>query len=262
MTSELFGALRAALGLRLRAAVAGLFRRWDTWSDSDEQQFAGQVLPLVQGSQRALAALTAVHVATQASAVLGRPVPPPGIPDRATVGLRAGVEPAAPYRRPFAVVRFALSRGETRERARQLGEQRAQQVADMDLQQTYAESSRAAMQALPERPAGWRRVPTGARTCARCLVAAAAVWAVDTLSPMHPNCDCLIQPVFGDSTLDPGLAERIVAAANELVKQPGAYREVAHVAGLAAGISAPHGELGPVLVNPRHRFTTAADLPS
>lgn len=262
MTPALFSALRTALGLRLLTAVATLFRRFATWSPADEVVFAAQVLPIVQGSQRALASLTAVHVAAQASEALGRPIGPPGIRDAASVDLRAGVPPATPYRRPFVTVRFKISRGETPERAAELGEQRARQIADMDLQQTYAEASRAAMQALPEQPVGWRRVPTGTRSCARCLAAAVKVWPVDTLSPLHGNCDCRIEPVYGDAPdLDPALLERALVAADQLTKRPGAHRSAADVVALVDAMTPPHGELGAMLVNPRHEFTTAAELP-
>lgn len=254
MTSALFSALRTALGLRLLTAVVTLFRQFTTWSPADEAVFAAQVLPFVQGSQRALASLTAVHVATQASEALGRPIGPPGIPDTASVDLRRGVSPAAPYRRVFVTVRFKISRGETPQRAAEIGEDRLRRTADMDLQQTYAESSRAAMEALPEpdRPKGWQRVPTGANTCPLCLVAASKLYDVEERSPLHARCDCLIQPVYDITTpVNWGAIDQAIAAAAELSRRAAAGEAPPDdPTGMVERVTQYHGEYGPVLRRP------------
>jgi hypothetical protein len=264
VTPSQFAVLRAALGVRVAAAVVAAFRRLVSWSSADEARFAAQAVPLVRGGQRALAGLTAVHVAAQAQLVLGRPVAPPPVLAGLGGNLRAGVDGIAVYRRPLVTARVALARDEPLTRARQLGETRARQVADMDLQRAYAEASRDAMQALPagDRPVGWRRVPTGVRSCTRCLVAAVKVWPVETLSPLHTNCNCVIEPVYDDTPPSAVEVERALRAADELTKQPGRHRNLGDVLTLLGSMTPEHGELGAVLVNPRHEFTATAELRS
>jgi hypothetical protein len=79
-------------------------------------------------------------------------------------------------------------------------------------------------------------------------------------APLHANCDCRVEPVFGeaDQVLDPELADAVKAAVAELTGNDDRKPDLRR---LLASMTPEHGELGPVLVRPRNHFTTSAELP-
>lgn len=242
--------MRSSLSARLLTAAVTLFRAEDVWTDAAAAVFAARLLPLVQGAQRALAGLAAAHVAAAAAAVLARPVAPPAVVSSAMVGLRPGIDPALPYRRPFVTVRVALSRGDHPVRAQRIAEDRLRRTTDMDLQLTYAESSRAAMRALPDRdrPRGWARVPTGRKTCPLCLAAAGKVYDADERSPVHALCNCLIRPVYDASPISSDVMDAAANAAAALTGRTDIDPE--DLADPIETIIRHHGEYGAVLRRP------------
>ena len=233
MTPEQFTQLRRSISTQLAAYLDGLFRNLGSWRDPDADQFVFTAVPLVQGSQQTLASLVALYVAERASTATGATVAAPLIPATAILGLR-GVDPAEVYRRPFVALRTALSKGEDLPTAIERGADRLAKVAEGDMQQTHSESVRAAMRALPEKPSGWRRVLTGTDSCELCVAASTRTYGVEHLNPLHHNCDCRVEPVYGEP-----------ARASDPV-----------------GYVMHHGELGPRPVRPRDERTTPADLPA
>lgn len=265
MTPDQFAARRRALSARLGARLRRLFTGLGSWRDPDADQFVRDAVPLVHGTQRALGAFTAAFIAAHAAAALQRPVRPPRVPDTSMINLRAGVVPSVVYRRPFVALYTALSDGRPLAEAVHLGAVRLEQVAEADLQLTYAAASQAAMRDLPDaRPTGWRRVLVGDENCALCVVASTNRYTIEDLNPIHPGCDCAVQPVFGQdrhADRDAARLEQVHAAVAELTAgtaDRGArapdYRH------LVVSMIANHGELGPMLVQPGDRFTSPADL--
>ena len=255
MTPDLFTHLRRTLSVRLSTSLVALFRNLGAWRDPDADRFVAQAVPLVQGSQRALASLTAVYVADRAAEAAGRVVGPPPIPGTASIGLRRGIEPGQVYRRPFVTLRMSLSGGDDLPTAVDRGSNRLVQIAEGDMQQTHAESARAAMQALSNQPSGWRRVLVGTENCALCVVASTQLYNVDTLNPLHHNCNCRVEPVFGSHpAVSLERAAQVKAAVEEL--SGGRTSRAKDLRGLVV----EHGELGPVLVRPRDHHITPADL--
>lgn len=264
MTPEQFAVRRRHLSTRLLDTLRRSFSRLSSWRSSPA--WIAQAVPMVQGAQRQLAALTAVYVADQTSTTLGRRIGPPGIPDSAAIGLRAGVDVRDVYHRPFVTVYTALSRGESLPRAVELGTVRAAQIAEMDLQATYAHASRAAMQAMPPagRPTGWRRVLQGPENCALCVLASTQRYHLETLNPIHPGCDCGVDPLYGDQSeqvIDPNLAVDLHDAVMNLLGVSDAGARSPDYRQLMVSATAEHGELGTLLVRPRDNFTSADDLP-
>ena len=259
MTPDLFTQLRRTLSLRLVESLTALFRGLGSWRDPDADQFVGQAVPLVQGSQRTLASLVAVYIAARAAEASGRTIGPPPIPDTATIGLRRGTRPDEVYRRPFVTMRMSLAGGDDLPTAVDRGSNRLVQVAEGDMQQTHAESVRAAMRALPEgaRPSGWRRVLIGTENCAMCVVASTQLYTVEHLNPLHHHCNCAVEPVFGSHpAVSPERAAQVRAAVEEL--SGGRVTRAKDLRGLVV----EHGELGPLLVRPRDHHVTPADLPA
>lgn len=152
------------------------------------------------------------------------------------------------------------------ERAVEQGANRLAQVAEMDLQQTFAESARGAMEALPEdvRPTGWRRVLVGDVNCALCIVASTQLYRISELNPMHPACDCTVDPWFGEDThvIEPELLEQVHAAVFELTGQVDRGARAIDYRELLGRMTPEHGEVGPMLVHPRHRFRKKYALPA
>ena len=265
MTPEEAAALRRQITVQLTATLTGLFTNLGAWRAAEAALFLTQAVPLVQGAQRVLAGLVSALIADRATAATGRLVPPPPVPDADVLDLR-GVAPAEVYTRPFRTVYTALAAGEPIDRAVQRGVTRLEQVAEMDMQQTYARTSRAAMKALPPeaRPSGWRRVLIGSVNCALCVVASTQRYTIEDLNPIHPACDCEVDPVFGasDSVIEPELLERVHAAVESLTGEADRGARAPDYRQLLVSMTPEHGELGRMLVRPRDRFTTAAQLPS
>jgi hypothetical protein len=250
---------------RMIAALVTLFTRPGAWRDAQAAAFVGRAVPLVQGAQRSLAALTAVHIADQAGAALRRRLAPPGIPDTAAVNLRRGVDARTVYHRPFVTVRTALSKGEPLDRAVQIGSSRLREIAELDMQQTYAHASRAAMTGLPAgtQPHFWRRVLVGSENCAMCVVASTQRYHRDKLNPIHPGCDCNVEPIFGTDpgqVIDPDLLEKVHAAVHALTGEHDAGARSPDYRLLTVQMTAEHGELGELLVRPNDRFTGPGDF--
>jgi hypothetical protein len=267
VTPEQFAVLRRSLSMRLVTTLARLFLRLGSWRDADAARFVQQAVPLVEGSQRGLAALTAGFVAAQAGESLGGTFAAPGVPDEAAVNLRRGIDADAVYRRPFATVYNALSKGRPLTEAVELGRVRLEQIAEMDLQQTYAHATRAALQGLPAsaRPRFWRRMLSGLETCGLCVVASTQRYTVGELNPIHGGCDCYVLPVFGrdpGQVIAPDLLEQVHAAVKDLTGRADRGARAPDYRDLMVSMSAEHGELGTLLVRPRDRFTSKADLPS
>lgn len=250
---------------RLIALLVQLFSELGSWRDGDRDVFVRQVVPLVQGTQRTLAGLVATFIAAQATAALGRSFAAPGIPDMAAVNLRRGVDPATVYGRPFRTVYHALAQGNPLPEAVHLGEVRLQEISELDLQQTYAESSRAAMTRLPAgaRPQFWRRVLIGSENCALCVIASTQRYRVEDLNPIHPGCDCEVSGIFGSDpgqVIEPGLLEQVHTAVQELTGQADRGGRAPDYRKILVDMTPAHGELGPMLVRPLDRFTGPGDL--
>lgn len=197
------------------------------------------------------------------------------------------------YRRPGIAVRKGLADGKLyevvmREQATRIN---AQAQADVALAHRYAARSSMERHELTF----YRRVLT-AESCDLCRVAATQRYRTGDLMPIHSRCDCRVAPLVGDydgarivnrelyrelkldGTLDRvnrnnagqsgrARARRAQRNRDRAGRAAGNRRRQGRLDGLEElelelpPIEAPavrqHGELGPVLVNERHRFTAA-----
>jgi hypothetical protein len=265
VTPAQFAALRRTLHGRLLALLLGMFDRMPSAHRPDAVRFATAAVPLVEGAQTALAGITSNYVAQTASAALRRPIAPPPIPRQARARLRLK-DPAEVYQRPFVAAYTALADRKPLPEALDAARVRLREVAEGDLQQTYAESARAAMQALPPeaQPSGYRRVLNGEENCALCVVASTQLYNIEELSPIHPGCDCTVDPFYGDyqNVLDPELLERVHGAVMELTGKTDRGARVLDYRKIMTQMVHTHGELGPMLARPLDRFTGPRDISS
>ena len=105
--------------------------------------------------------------------------------------LRGGAPAEEVYRRPGEQVWTALSKGASVAEAAAAGEKRLMQLVGGDIQLAMR------AQAARSMPPGsrYRRVVTGAETCALCMLASTQVYRQGHLMPIHPGCDCTVQPL-------------------------------------------------------------------
>lgn len=215
---------------RLRAlATRGVQLRWQQLLGYDEEHvhpFVAAVVPIVAAVQRQSIRLTDAYLAR---ALERRPI---GVDATAVIAsLRGAATPEQVYRRPFVTTWTSLSKGNPFEQAVAAGLARATATAAMDVQMAH----RGALQTVQERDPrirGYRRV-ADANACAFCsAIDGAFVKSADAMA-LHNGCGCGLEPIEEEPSASPlpdGLAVR------------------------------EHGELGPVLGDPSHDFTTAADL--
>ena len=156
------------------------------------------ITPRVTAGQLRIADLTRAYLA-QCARELGWRVVLPPIDQDEIRGAR-GVDPRVVYRRPAVDVYTALAAGKPLPQAAAEGRLRLTQLIGGDMQLAKVHASRQSMRGYPAEGQFYRRVLTGRENCALCVVASTQRYYRGDLLPIHPGCDCGVQP------LPPGLA--------------------------------------------------------
>lgn len=217
---------------RLRKATTAIVGRiWAGLPGYDRQnvdQWLSTVLPVVAAGQRQSVALTEAYIARY----LDRP--PRGIDVEELIGaaVRNGTPPETVYERPFVSVWADLGAGKLFEDAYASGLARATSSAAMDVQLSMRATANA-VQNADEGVYGYQRVADGG-ACAFCLeIDGAYVKSADAF-PLHNNCGCGLEPLTAPHP---------------------------RAAKLPSGVAVhQHGELGPVLTDPSHSFTSESQI--
>lgn len=219
--------------IRARAAHAAQIA-WESlgsYNEEDKAHWLALILPLVLGSQRSSALLTNQFLAR----AVGRPPLPVALPEVTGAAVRNGTPPSTVYGRPFVSVWSELKQGKPWEEAVKIGMDRATSAIQTDTQLTMRATLRV-VGGQDDRILGYQRVPD-ADACPFCKLIAGRRYLKRSLLPVHPRCGCGVDVITQ--------AERdqfFGALENDLDLPPEvAVRE--------------HGELGPVVVDARHRFT-------
>lgn len=174
---------------------------WDSlphYRASAVEDMIQAITPRVTAGQLRIADLTRAYLA-QCARELGWKVVLPPIDQDEIIGAR-GVDPRVVYRRPAVDVYTALAAGKPLPQAAAEGRLRLTQLIGGDMQLAKVHASRQSMRGYPEEGQFYRRVLTGRENCALCVVASTQRYYRDDLLPIHPGCDCGVQP------LPPGLA--------------------------------------------------------
>lgn len=174
---------------------------WDSlphYRASAVEDMIEAITPRVTAGQLRIADLTRAYLA-QCARELGWKVVLPSIDQDEIRGAR-GVDPRIVYRRPAVDVYTALAAGKPLPQAAAEGRLRLTQLIGGDMQLAKVHASRQSMRGYPEAGQFYRRVLTGRENCALCVVASTQRYYRGDLLPIHPGCDCDIQP------LPPGLA--------------------------------------------------------
>lgn len=256
--TRLFASLRASIVQQLYAVWFGLpdYRdaQLDTWMDV--------ALPIIQAGQETSAVATTTYLQIQMELMGGNSdFELPSLELVTGGAIRNGVPSEVVYSRPFQEVWTALSRGYDLQQAIEMGATRLRQLIETDIQLVHTNTSRNLLSNRSD-VLGFRRVPTGAFTCALCLIASTQRYRKFDLMPIHPGCDCRVAPVIGeDSTgqvLDPNLLEDIHKAIEE---QFGfSPRDAREIDFRKIVVTREHGEYGPLLARAGDRFTGPSEI--
>jgi hypothetical protein len=285
----LYQAQTLALRTQLETWLRGLWQSLGQYRAPQMASFAKQAVPMVLGAQQHMAALTSAYLAEQERLAIGGTSTPAAAGTAKVTGsaARNGASMQDVYERPFHLVWRQLNelprvQGSI-EQAITAGANRAVDLAQTDLQLT---KTRTALQVLgpDDRVVGYRRVLEGAHSCGLCIVAATQRYHRQTLMPIHPGCDCSVEPIWSHTdtgqTINPvvrdggklvpvgdladvhdRIEQRFGASSSSARAIPGArdnlgrivqYRDVL--------ITHEHGELGPVLGVRGQPFTGPDDL--
>jgi len=238
-------ALRAQL-------VAYLGQFWVTadLTDFTIQQLTQIVAPAVEAAQLQIANLTSVYMA---AATVSEPLP---VADSVLTG--RGVSPDVVYARPVIQARTMVSKGETIVDAMKAGQRRLESIATTDLQMAKIRQAQSSLKHGGK--THYRRVLKGTHNCAMCIIASTQRYYTAKLMPIHPGCDCDVEPL--ERGRDLVIDGRLLEAAHQKVKditgisdrggrEPD-YRKLL--------VINQHGELGDVLTWRGQKFTSLDQL--
>jgi len=250
---------------RLVAYVTGMWFGLGSWMVGDVERFVAIILPAVLAAQRTTAILTDQQIALVVAARLGTVPRPLGISLEPLVGanVRNGVEPDAVYRRGGAQVWDALAKGEPLPVAVERGAMRIVQNLGTDLQLAKTHAAREVVRSTPG-TFGFKRVLVGDKSCGLCALAATQRYNREDLLPIHPACDCDVEPLLEATgqIIDEAALGRIHDLAAEFFSQ-------SDTRGASMGshtndkrqfdfrdfvIVHEHGEYGPVLARKGQQF--------
>lgn len=256
--SNLFATLRASM-------VQQLFAMWFSmpeYRDANVSEFMSLSMPLINAAQETSAQATATYIQFQLE-LMGADsniqLPPPELVTGKA--LRNGTPPEEVYARPFKELWTALKNGHTYEDAVRMGADRLRQLVETDIQLAHTHTARNIFSNRKD-VMGFRRVPTGAHTCALCMIASTQRYRKLDLMPIHPGCDCKVAPIISEDTIPRVVdKETLNRIHDSIAKQFGMsasdarqidYRKVLLVEN--------HGEYGPTLTVAKHKFTGPNDL--
>ena len=242
--------VRQGVQVRLADFAGTMWDNLGDWRDDDVDRFVSAVVPRVEAGKTAIAQATDAYVAAMIDAE------PVGVADLSD--LRNGATPEEVYRRPAIAMRSAIAEGADFTDALNAGARRLASIVKTDLQLAHTHQARESMtEPAPRgrrgrrRPRGsaeaFRRVPSGSENCALCLIASTQRYWVGDLLPIHPGCDCGVQPLGPGEHVDQVIDRDLLEAVHDQVEGIAGFadrggREVDYRQLI---VSVNHGEHGP-----------------
>lgn len=242
------------------------FEQW--YSREAITAMTASIVAAVEAGQRQSAALTDAYIARVLSEMLGQDVAPLG----ATIDpaqLRQGITHQGVYGRLADQYRYQTALRVAAPVVAAAVLTRAQTMIRTDLQLARTHQARRSLGG--DAPAG-RRFGRGGRiqgyrrvirpelskgsVCGICLAASDRVYSIGDLLPIHPGCVCDVLPIVNGN--DPGRdlnddeLNRLYDDAGTTA-MTGLVKQRYEITG--------HGEIGPLLINPKHRHRGPDDLP-
>lgn len=224
-----------------------------SYRDADIYRLISAIVPRVQAGQIRTAELTSAYIASvaseQALAV-----------DTALVTGGRGVAASEVYRRPGKTLYKELALGSSVPDAISAGGRRLQSLVGMDLQMAKVSQAKVSMAGTGF--TSYRRVLSGSENCALCVVASTQRYHRGDLLPIHPGCDCGIEPIPSNYRLPQVLDEQLLEAThNDVFDFAGDADRAARAPDyLQMIVTHDHGEHGPSLRWRGQKFTGPADI--
>lgn len=237
-----YAAQAKAIRTRVEAFASARFAAGQ-YRDADMARFVSQVAPVVLAGRRQVSALTDSYL-TQVLKSAGIKIPVGKPLD--TDALR-GVPVEEVLARPFVTVRSKIYDIGIDD-AVKAGSARLTDIilTDMQMAKTYT------AQNVFGRTDGFKtfaRVLSGGKNCGLCSVASTQEYHKEDLMPIHPGCDCGVEPITHDNpwnqeAADQRLTDTHAAVEERLGVSDSGAREPDYRKQL---IVQEHGEIGPVL---------------
>lgn len=245
---EAYAAQIKTIRTRLDAFTSSRFKAGQ-YRDTDMARFIKETVPVILAGRRQVSALTDAYLAQVLSQQLGKRVAPRGPID--TNALR-GVDVKEVYARPFITVRTKLSEDKTFDAAVSAGVSRLNDILLTDLQMAKTYTAQNVISNSSERITGYERILTGSKNCALCIVASTQRYHRGNLMPIHPGCDCGINPIAdsGKQIIHEARLEAIHQQVQEFfggTLDPDAIRSGRTPDYRKLIVTHEHGEIGPLL---------------
>lgn len=187
--------------------------------------------------------------------------------DAIVAGTRGGTPLPEVLERPFKEARYHLSQGRSWEFATAEARRRLESIVTTNLQQAFRLGMQDRMGAT-EQVQAYRRVLVGPVNCLTCISASTQRYWKSTLMPIHPGCDCAVEPLPPDTQLrGKTIADDVptLDAAKQVLRDQGVKSwDRAGMSNVLVDADAlktirqvPHGELGPILADATHRHRGA-----
>jgi hypothetical protein len=186
---ENFRATRAQLTAHSQAQATTIWQA----SSGNRNRYLGQVLTLMDGATRAMVQLTSGYLTAKARETGHARHQALNLDDYTVEKLR-GTKAVEVYARPYGALYGQLANGASEEEARASAVDALTKLAATDVHAAYTASARDWMAGDPSISA-FKRVPSG--TCDYCEAAAQGLYHPAIQMPIHENCECDLEPVFG-----------------------------------------------------------------
>lgn len=255
---------KALLDERTIAAVRAAYAGVNFYDPAEVTQAAEQAADASNVAQTLAAGLMAQYLATILSTMTGEDLVTPSI---LLPPIRFGADMPDVFRRPIKLFRLKVSQGVEPEEAYRQAMQLAGILTETNNSLATREASRQVLTLVgPDvGVTGYRRVlrPELSRTgsCGLCIVASDQVYKRGDLLPLHARCNCSVMVIIGEAggPGDPGNSFNNLDLATLYAEADSTHAY--DLKKLRVRV-ANHGELGLVLTDRKHAFSTLSDLQS
>lgn len=261
--SSAYLARKSATTQRLVDLAVAYWSRMGSYNPSDSERFIAFITPRVLAGRANVAALTAAYLARVAE------VDAAPVIDVANI---RGTDDLEVYNRANVTLRTEISKGASFGDAVATASERVASIVATDMQLAAQRQTAASTGASRAFDGGFRRTLSGRENCAKCYIASTQRYHRGELMPIHPACDCGVEPLKpGENTgqiLDPDRLEQTHDWVKGFTGQMD--RGARHLPGNSGPnpngdyadllIVREHGEYGPTLSWRAQHFTGPADI--
>lgn len=255
---DAYTAKEAEIAQRVDTKILEQITGFTDWYNHDAvAALAANMAALVEAGQRNEAALTDAYLQRIFAEITGTAAAASPLVDPAT--LRKNVSHIDAFARVASQYRWQISLGVAAATAAAASTNRARTMASTDLRLAARAQSQETMATNGAKL--YRRVirpelsPNG--VCGICLAASDRIYSVGNLLPIHNGCKCAVMPIVNG--VDPGRdltradLDRLYSDAGDSAQRWDLFKQRYQIT--------EHGEIGPMLINPKHHFRGPDEVP-